>query len=263
MVDPGVERLNPGRRPAIYHPDGDPGETLELAATEKEMITAIEKLRAAVNRQRPHPGRLRLALFLGSIAAVIALLTLWLPGAMRAHAVSVVPEVKRLEIGQSLLGIMQRITGPPCHEADGEAALAQLARRLPSPNGPGRLLVVRGGVADTTHLPGGTILINRALVEDHEEPDILAGYIVTERLRAELYDPLDKLLEHTGFWSSFHLLTTGSLKSDALDAYAQHLLTGAREPLPDTVMLSGFQSWSVRSTPYAYAVDISGETQSA
>lgn len=257
---PAVQRANPGKRPAIYHPDGDPGETLELSENEKEMVAAIEKLRAAVERRRPHPGRLRMALFLTSLAAVAALLMFWLPGAMRAHAVSVVPDVKRAEIGQSLLGIMQRITGPACREADGLAALTQLAQRLPSPNGPGRIMVVRNGVSDATHLPGGTIVINRALVEDHEEPDVVAGYIVAERLRAELHDPLSNLLEHNGFWSSFQLLTTGSLKPEMLHSYAQHLLTGPRDPLPDDALLSGFRTWAVRSTPYAYAVDISGET---
>ena len=257
---PAIERANPGQRPAIYHPDGDPGETLELSENEAEMVTAIEKLRVAVDRGRPHPGRLRLIMFLASMAAVVALLVFWLPGAMRAHAVSVVPEVKRAEIGQSLLEIMQRITGPACRDAEGTRALAQLARRLPSPNGPGQLMVVRSGVSDASHLPGGTILINRALVEDHEEPDVLAGYIVAERLRAELEDPLDKLLAHNGFWASFRLLTTGELKPDMLQSYAQHLLTGPRENLADAALLPGFRAWSVRSTPYAYAIDISGET---
>lgn len=257
---PAVERANPGRRPAIYHPDGDPGETLELSENEKEMVTAIEKLRTAVERRRPHPGRLRLLTFLVSMAAVVAVMVFWLPGAMRAHAVSVVPDVKRAEIGHSLLDIMQRITGPACRDANGTAALTQLANRLPASNGPGRIIVVRGGVTGATHLPGGTILINRALVEDHEEPDVVAGYIVAERLRSERYDPLDKLLEHQGFWASFQLLTTGEVEPDILQAYAQHLLTGDKPALPDTVLLSGFKAWSVRSTPYAFAVDISGET---
>ncbi len=58
---PAVERLNPGQNPAMYHPDGDPGETLELSENEKEMVAAIEKLRTAVERHGSHPGRLRLA----------------------------------------------------------------------------------------------------------------------------------------------------------------------------------------------------------
>lgn len=257
---PAIERLNPGRRPAIYHPDGDPGETLELPETEREMVAALEKLRSAVERRRPHPGRLRLVLFLASMAAVVVLLLFWLPTAIRTHAVSVVPEVKRAETGQSLLDIMQRITGPSCDEADGSAALVRLANRLPTPDGPGRILVVRSGVLRATHLPGGTVLINRALVEDHEAPDVVAGYIVAERLRAEMQDPLGKLLKHGGFWASFSLLTTGTVKRDVLHSYARHLLTEPREPLPESTLLAGFRSWSVSSTPYAYALDISGET---
>ena len=51
-----IERSNPGNFPAIYHPDGDKEESLELNFSEKEMIDAIEKLRAVIARRRPHPG---------------------------------------------------------------------------------------------------------------------------------------------------------------------------------------------------------------
>ena len=74
-----IQRANPGRRPAIYHPDGDPGETLELPESETEMIAAIERLRAAVERRRPHPGRLRLVMLGLSFLAVAALAVFWFP----------------------------------------------------------------------------------------------------------------------------------------------------------------------------------------
>ena len=45
---PAVERANPGERPAIYHPDGDPGEVLEIPGEEAQMIEAIEKLQDQV-----------------------------------------------------------------------------------------------------------------------------------------------------------------------------------------------------------------------
>ncbi len=257
---PAIERANPGRSPAIYHPDGDPGETLELPESETEMIRAIEKLRSAVDRRRAHPGRLRMITFLISMAAVLALLVFWLPGAVRSHAVAVVPAVKRAEIGQNLLEILRLGTGPACREGDGPAALAELADRLPGPDGAGRLMVVRSGVTGTVHLPGGTILINRSLVEDHEEPDVVAGFILAERLRAQLHDPLDAVLRHGGFRASFSLLTTGSLKREMLIDYAKHLLTTPPAPLPEDRLLALFQSASLRSTPYAYALDISGET---
>ena len=255
-----VERANPGRLPAIYHPDGDPGETLELAETEADMIAAIEKLRSAIERRRPHPGRLRLATLLASLAAVAALLYFWLPDAARRHAVSVVPDVKRTEIGQALFAEIQRVTGPPCSAGDGTRALQQLARRLPAATGPGRIVVVRAGVETSTHLPGGTVILNRALVEDYDEPDIAAGYIVAERLRSELNDPLARLLEESGLMASFRLLTTGSLDAKTLQNYARRLLTAPPARIADAALLKGFQAWSVRATPYAYAIDISGET---
>lgn len=255
-----VDRANPGMTPAIYHPDGDPGETLELAENEDQMAEAIEKLRAAIERQRPHPGRLRLVMLLASMAAVVGLAVFWLPDAMRRHAVSVVPDVKRTEIGNALFTNIQTVTGPACREAGGRDALAHLTRRLPAPGGGGQLAVVRGGVKDAVALPGGTVLINRALVEDYEDPDVVAGYVVAERLRAQVHDPLDDLLSHGGLWSSIRLLTTGALDKEALNAYAEYLLTGARPDLDEDVLLKGFEAWRVRSTPYAYARDISGET---
>lgn len=254
-----VERGNPGTRPAIYHPDGDPGETLELADSEKDMIVAIERLRAAIERRRPHPGRLRLLILLLILAVVAASAMLWGPEALRRHAVSVVPEVKRAEIGAALFRHIQQVSGPPCTTPEGRAALDRLARRIPAPDGPGHLAVLRDGVQGTAHLPGATILIGRRLVEDYDEPDVVAGYLVAERLRAETKDALADLLEASPVWASFRLLTTGELDDATLRRYAETLLTRPPRPLDDATLLAGFEAWGVRSTPYAYARDISGE----
>lgn len=255
-----VERANPGQRPAIYHPDGDPGETLEIADNETEMVEAIEKLRGVIERQRPHPGRLRLIMMLASFATVGALAVFWLPDAARNHAVSVVPQVKRSEIGTSLMRHVQTVTGPPCQSGETNEVLSRLARRLPAPDGPGQLMVVRSGVDGAIHLPGRHILIGRTLVEDHEDPDVLAGYVIAERLRAQFDDPLSLLLDHGGLRSSIRLLATGEIKDDVLKSYAKSLLTIPPKQLSDNVLLAGFKAWKVRSTPYAYALDVSGET---
>ncbi|WP_101068965.1 hypothetical protein [Roseovarius salinarum] len=257
---PAVARANPGHLPAIYHPDGDPGETLELPADETDMIAAIEKLRTAIDRRRPHPGRLRLTGGLLVLLGLAVLAVFWLPGAVRDHAVSVVPAVKRTEIGQALLAQMRPVTGPPCTANGGEAALDKLARRLPARAGPGRIVVLRGGVRQAAHLPGGLVLLNRSLVEDYEEPDVAAGYIVAERLRARVRDPLARLLDHGGLVASLRLLTTGELATETLSDHAHHLLQSAPAPLPDETLLRGFEGWSVRARPYAYARDVSGET---
>lgn len=256
-----VARANPGQRPAIYHPDGDPGETLELAENEDEMIAAIEKLRSVVARQRPRPGRLRLVGVLTSVAAVAAVVLFWLPGAAREHALGVVPSVKRVEIEQALLGHLQRVTGPACDGPGGIAALAQLTRRLPPRSGgAAKFLVVRGGIETALRLPGGTVLINTDLVEDHTEPDVVAGHIIAAYLRAEAHDPLARLLEEGGLSASLRLLATGVLPDDLLRTHAERLMTDPPEPVAPEVMLAGFAQWQVRARPYAYAVDITGET---
>ncbi|MDQ2095501.1 hypothetical protein, partial [Rhodalgimonas zhirmunskyi] len=257
---PAVARANPGQVPAIYHPDGDPGETLELPADEDEMIAAIEKLRVAIDKSRPRPGRLRLIMLISITLATLALGVFWLPSALLDHTVTVVPSVKRSEIGETLLTRIRRVAGAPCSEAQGQAALARLSARLPAPAGPARLVVLRDGIGQAAHLPGEIILLNKSLFEDYEEPDVVAGHIVAEHLRAEISDPLRDLLESAGTVQTIRLLTTGALSDGALDAYAETLLTTPPAPLADETLLAGFKAWSVRATPYAYARDITGET---
>ncbi|WP_281968566.1 hypothetical protein [Roseovarius nanhaiticus] len=258
---PAVNRANPGVLPAIYHPDGDSGETLELAESEGQMIDAIEKLRTGIARQRPKPGRLRLGMLLASAAIIGGLAIFWLPGAVRDHALRVVPPVKRAQIGAALEREMQTVTGPPCRAPGGVQSLAKLAQRLPSTRGTGGLRVVRGGVDGTATLPGGTILIHRSLVEDYEEPDVVAGYVVAERLRARAHDPLGRLLDHAGLAAAFRLLTTGDPGDAALRSYAEYLLADAPlQSISDAALLEGFKAWSVRAAPYAYARDVTGES---
>jgi len=171
-----------------------------------------------------------------------------------------VPQVKRAEIGAALFRHVQRVTGPPCAAEGGRAVLDKLARRIPGAAGPGHLAVMRDGVRGTAHLPGSTVLIGRALVEDHDEPDVVAGFLVAERLRQQASDPLSHLLRESPVWASIRLLTTGDLSDETLKDYARTLLTRAQAPLDDETLLRGFESWSIRSTPYAYAKDISGES---
>lgn len=251
-----VQRANPGTRPAIFHPEGDPGETLELAPEEAQMIDAIEKLRRAVERARPRPGRLRWLGMLASVLAVAALIIFWLPGALLTHTVSVVPVVKRAEIGAALLVRIERITGPSCADVAGVRALQQLRARL----GSGPINILPGTISTSLHLPGGVILLDKALVEDFEEPDVAAGFVLAEQTLATASDPLRDLLAAMGPAASFHLLTTGRLKGETLDRYAEILLTQDRTfPAIDS-LLTAFADREVRSTPYAYARDVTGET---
>ena len=140
-----VERVNPGDAPALFAPDPEATETLEI--DDALMVEAIEKVRRAVARSRPQPRRLRMALAGLSLAGLAALAVFWLPGALRDQAASVVPLSKRVEIGATLLGHLQRLTGPACRADQGRAALARLHGRLLGPQAQGQVVVLPLGRA--------------------------------------------------------------------------------------------------------------------
>ncbi len=251
-----LERQNPGTYPAIFNPDGDPGETLELAESETTMIEAIDRLQRAIDRARPHPGRLRWLSVAGVVLAVLAVLLFWLPSALQRHVVSVVPEVKQQEIGDAILQRIERVSGKACSSPDAQASLDQLARRT----GVRQIVILPAGLPDSLSLPGGTVLLNRALVEDHEDPAVAAGYIIAARARATQQEPLDDLLDRTGPSTAFRLLTTGELTPEIVDTYTEQVLSGPQPQLSDDVLLAVFAQTALPSTPYAYALDITGES---
>ncbi|WP_146344299.1 hypothetical protein [Falsiphaeobacter marinintestinus] len=242
--------------PAVYHPDGDPDETLELEDSEAAMIDAIERLRNAIERSRPRPGRLRLFASIGITAVVVLLVVFWLPGALLRHTVSVVPTIKRNEIGDAVLARIERVAGRACSTGDTGPILERLAIRT----GMRQLVVLDTGVQSTALLPGGIVLLNKALIEDHEDPAVVAGYVLAERARAMSEDPLVELLSYSGPAATFRLLTTGSLTKETIDRYAEWITLRPRPAPMDEDILASFAQTGISTTPYAYAVDITGET---
>ncbi len=254
---PALLRLNPGQRPAVYAPGEDAPEQLEIE--DDLMVSSIEKVRTTVRRRRPQPGRLRFFLLGGGLLAMLALSVFWLPDAMVRHTATVIPQAARAELGQRLLSHIRRVAGPPCDTLRGRRALDLMKSRLMA-EAPGRIVVLRGGVEGAQHLPGGVILVNRALVEDYEDPSVVAGYVLAELARARAEDPVLRLLKDAGVLVAFRLLTTGSVKDAVLAAHAEALLLRPPASVPDETLLADFAAAGVASTPYAYARDISGET---
>lgn len=256
---PALQRLNPGKRPALYAPSRAPEELEELELDDEDMIRAIEKLRAAIARARPRSGRLRLVLTLVLLAAAGALAVGWLPGALERQTVKVLPEVTRKAVGKRLLARIHRVAGQPCAAPLGRAALAKLGRRVLGPETRASLVVLSQGVTWSGHLPGGVVLLNRAVIEDYDEPDVAAGFILAERERARQVDPMVALLDYAGTLATVKLLTTGEIADSVLDGYAEALLTTPPAPLPDPALIARFAAARVRTTPYAFALDSSGE----
>jgi hypothetical protein len=223
------------------------------------MIGAIEAVRGAIAKSRPRPGRLRSALTAVALVAVLLLTVFWLPRALIAQTAAMVPDSKRAEIGRLALRDMTRVTGNPCSQPLGVTAARQLSGRVFGADG-GQIVFMRDGVHTSASLPGGIILLSRHLVEDRDGPETAAGYAVAERLRANLDDPLVPLLRHAGLLATFRLLTSGTLPAAAVDGYAEAALLAAPLTLPDPLLLDAFRAAGVASSPYAYALDPTGET---
>ncbi|MEQ5869818.1 hypothetical protein J4E08_07885 [Sagittula sp. NFXS13] len=251
-----VMRANGSQIPAIYHPDTAPEETLELGAGEQEMIGGLDRLLKVIDRRRPRPGKLRFLLSGSMIAIVGALSVFWLPDALARYATNVVPTVKRAEIGTRLLEHITHLTGQACSTPDAREPLRRLSERVqPS----GSVVILPSGSFTSVHLPGRIIVLNSRVLEDYEDPDVAAGFALVEAVRADASDPLGDLLYDAGLIASLRLLTTGALPDSALADYAEDIMTETPSyPAPET-LLPAFAKAELRSTPFAYAVDVTGE----
>ena len=255
---PAITRLNPGERPALFSPDPAQVETLEIA--EDEMIDALEKVRKTVERRRGRPGRLRAYSGLAIVGAIAAMGLFWLPNALTRQTLDAVRESKRTEIGATILGHVQRLTGPSCRSPAGSSALSRLTERTLGAGTGAQVVVLPVNHVSPRLLPGGLIVLNRTVVEDHEDPAVAAGHILAAATQVQTTDPLEPVLRRAGPFETFRLFTTGSLSDEVLATYAKEVVADRPAPLPDDLLLGVFQTANLPSTPFAYALDPTGET---
>jgi len=245
---PAVVRLNPGALPALYAPGAEAPETLEI--DDADMIAAVSTVRAALDggsrRGGARRGPLALALLLAGGVAV----ALWLPAAVVGHAAAIVPAARRAAIGRALLADAEARFGPACRAPAAAAALARLGAALPGPPG-GEIVVLPAGPALAAHLPGGIVILARALVEDEEGPEAAAAAILAERLRAETADPLVAVLAAAGLGATFTLLTSGDLPAGALAGLGAAGLAAPAPPLDLALLDRRLVAAGIAGGPYA------------
>lgn len=244
-----VERQNPGDRPAVFAPDADATETLEVE--DPLMIDAIETVRKTLARARPRPGKLRHLSTVVIIGAIAAGAIFWLPGALRDQAAAVVPQAKRVEIGATLLGHLQRRKGNTCRGRLGAAALRTLQIRLLGPESPGQIVVMPLGGARSFALPGGIIVLDQDLLQNVDDPQIAAGYVLAAHANRRATDPITPILADAPLSVTARLLTTSDIPPDVLRTYADRLLDGPQPMPPLDELRIAFDQAAVPSTAFA------------
>lgn len=250
---PALIRQNPDDLPAIYAPDEDASEILEIADT--TMIEAIEEVRKALARSRPHPGKLRHWLTAGLVVGTLALAIFWLPGALTRQTLAVVPALKRLEIGAEMLGYMQSQTGAACRSARANAAATRLARRLFGPDTTAQIVVVPNLKQAAIALPGGLILLDYNVLRLSDDPAVAAGFILASRAAVVDEAPLANLLQQEGLGVTFRLLTTGEIPDEVLRRNALALVQ-SEAPAPEPAVLRRtLATAEIPQGPYLAAAD--------
>ncbi len=254
---PAVERLNPGEAPAVYAPGTDSAETLEI--DDRDMIAALDTVHRAVVAAQPRPGRLRGVIVGAALLGLAAGAVFWLPDALVAHTAGMLPPATRAALGDLVLGDLERLTGAPCTAAPGVAALSALGLRIFGSSDAPRLVVVREGVEGVLALPGGRMVIGEPLVAVPDGPDVLAGHLLAAALAGDTADPVLPLLGHAGTLATVRLLATGGLTAAEVAGYGEVLLAAPPVVVSDDALLRRFAAAGVAASPYALALDPSGE----
>ncbi|MBB5722518.1 hypothetical protein FHS72_002144 [Loktanella ponticola] len=253
---PAVTRLNPGHRPALFTPAPETDETLEIE--DDLMVDAIETVRKALTKSAPRQSRLRSVVTLSLIGVFVAAAALWGPGAFRRQTLSVVPDSKRTEIGATILGHYQRLTGPTCRNPIGTVPLAKLKTRLMGRDTKGQIVVVQSLPQGATVLPGGIVLIDRALIEQLDDPAIAAGFIIAAIAGRDSHDPLADVLSDAGLNTTVQLFTTGDIPNDVLGDYARSIQEISLTPAKPSELVTAFDNAKIPLAPYAAIRDPDG-----
>jgi len=245
---PAVRRRNPGEAPAIYTPDADAGETLEIE--DAEMIGALETVAQALRRGRRPRGRMRRVVLAAVAVALGGLAVGWLPGAVVDHAARVLPHSTQVEIGALILADLAREGRPLCGAPLGLRALARLQERL----GTGRLVVLSGpGGAPALALPGGLVVLAQPMVEGLDSPEVAAGHVLAAVAAAAGDDPLKAALRAAGLRATVVLLTTGEVPARALRGHGAARLAAPPAVPGAAVLAPVFAEAALAADPYARA----------
>ncbi|SDE16639.1 hypothetical protein SAMN05421538_104208 [Paracoccus isoporae] len=248
---PAVERANPGQMPARYRPaaaEAAGSETLVL--DDVLMIEAIDRVQSAIAARRAHPGRVRGGLTVAVLLALIVAAAVWLPPALRDHAVRITPAAERGRIGAAILSNMAPMTGPACSAPAGQAALHRLAARTGLPD-PARLVVLPDGMAGARMLPGGIVAISADLVTGRSGPEALAGHLLAARLSAETHDPMDAVMRQARINDVLALLTSGALPEHALSGISAAIWAVPPPMADEHALLEAFGQTRIPSGPFA------------
>ncbi|MBL6638334.1 MAG: hypothetical protein ISP37_08495 [Planktomarina sp.] len=206
-----------------------PGSEESLEISDKTMLEALQKVQKAIDRSRPHPGRLRFILAVSSVVLLSFVTLIWGPQAMVSYASNVLPEAKRAQLGRALVERIGQLAGPYCTSPEGIRSAALLVERL-APKAALELRVLPGQRTAPIVLPGGKVILFDNMVGQSDDPAVTAAYVAAAIATLNDADPLGFYLEDAGPFVSISLITSNELSNRQLDQLAKIALSDQRRP---------------------------------
>jgi len=210
-----------------------PGSEESLEISDKTMLEALQKVQKAIDRSRPHPGRLRFILAVSSVVLLSFVTLIWGPQAMVSYASNVLPEAKRAQLGRALVERIGQLAGPYCTSPEGIRSAALLVERL-APKAALELRVLPGQRTAPIVLPGGKVILFDNMVGQSDDPAVTAAYVAAAIATLNDADPLGLYLEDAGPFVSISLITSNELSNRQLDQLAKIALSDQRRPASAT-----------------------------
>ena len=252
-----INRLNPNRRPAIYSPGTTESETVEI--TDPHMIAAIEACNVGGGRTRGSGSRLRQRITYGCLAATVAALayfgTTWLPGAVENQAVKVTPQVRIEAIDESLRAEIVGSNGPECDTQVATAVLGAMTGAL-ALNTRVTASFVELGDRQSVHLPGGQILLDFSLLDDKNDPELAASFVLLEHAASSDRRQFRDLVRFAGTWHTIAFLLGKDLPAGVLRDFAPILVAQPPSPQNPEHLLKLFSNAGLSASPLAEAIGI-------
>jgi len=148
--------------------------------------------------------------------------------------------------------------GAPCSRELGKMALEKFVSNL------GFLeytfYIVPGETINVLHLPGKIIVISKALVEDFDDPDVLAGYVLAQIQREAKSNALDELMRQMSNMEIIQFLFGKSPDAKTLRSFSKDWITKNKVSLDLESLMKEFNNREISSLPYSYAKDVTGKT---
>ena len=158
-----------------------------------------------------------------SCLALVALAVLLLPGLIRQTATAMISPERAAILAAEMHPMIEARAGPACETVEARAVLDALSERL-NPSGETRLAVHDLGDVNVISLPGDTVLLNAAALEEAPESGAIAAWAALGIAGVVESPAVSGLFGEGGLIDGIRFLSSGELPETAKSRAVNHML---------------------------------------